>query len=218
MRKPRGMTLVETLVVVAIIGVLSALAAPELIRLVRTSRVAGDARELQGLLSSLRAQAITRGVPTVACLRGRAWAGPEGLPRQAFTFRKGLPIPPNMCAAQSAAGLPCPAVVVNPAVAGFDPGAVPPDTRGVDLLLTSERVGDPMVTWGLPVADNRTMQLIFNSDGQVFAFQSDDCSAASVHDPLPADAVGWTVRLEYASDNTINQQVIVRADGTVQLP
>ena len=220
MRKPgpRGMSLVEVMVVVAIVGALSALAVPNLIRLVRSSRVAGDARELQGMLNAARAQAITRGLPVVVCLRGQTWAGAEGLPRQAFSFRKGVPIPPNMCAGLSAAGLPCPPVVVAPGVPGFDPGGAPPDVRGIDLLLTSAGSGQTGVTWVLPIPDNRTMQFVFNTDGQVFGFVSDDCSAVTVHDPLPAVGNTWTVRLEYFADNTINQLVNVRTDGTVILP
>lgn len=205
-RTARGMTLVELMVVVAIIGTLAALSAPNLIRLVRSSRVASDARDLRALLSSVRAQATTRGFPMVACLRGRTWAGGEGQPRAAFTFRKGTPLPQQVCIQA-----PCPAAVVAPAVSGYDPAATLPDTRSVDLMLTAP------VEWALPTADNRTFQLVFDPEGQVSAFESDDCSAASVHTALGAGP--WTIRLEYPAPNTdINQQVVVRPDGTVILP
>lgn len=218
----RGMTLVETMIVVAIIAFLSAMAVPQLLRLVRISRVAGDARELQGLLRSMRAQAITRGVPTVVCLRGRdfPFPGGEGPPNSAIGFRKGQPLPPNMCAAQGASGAPCAAFTVDPVVSAFDPAATPPDARSQDLMLMSD-TGDvpatPMVTWALPItSQDETMQLVFTVDGQVVAFEGPDCSPTNAHVALAAGP--WRLRLEYFGDNTINQLVIVQPDGTVDLP
>jgi len=207
------MSVIELLAVVTIIGILSALAAPNLVRLVRNSAVIGDARDLVSLLTSMRAQAMTRGFPMVACLRGRSYIGPERIARQAFTFRKGTPLLPPPCT-----GVPCPPTVVNPGIPDFNPGATPPDTRSVDLLLSDN------IFWVLPTADDRTFQFVFDMEGNVAAFESQDC-AGSVHTAIP-DALlpgpmtgsGWVIFLRHIGDPNLVQAVGIRRDGTVQLP
>jgi prepilin-type N-terminal cleavage/methylation domain-containing protein len=215
----RGMTMVEIMMVIGIIGVLTALAVPELLRLTRSSRVVGDARSVSDLISGMRAQAMTRGFPMVACLRGRTWAGPEGLARQVFTFRKGLPLPPALCT-----GAVCPPTVVDPLVPDYTPAAAPPDTRSVDLLLEGDDSNRPTVSWTLPTADNRTFQLVFDMDGNVTGWESDNCAGAAhtavAAAPLaaPATGNGWTLSLWSPADPTIIQVVAVRTDGRVILP
>jgi prepilin-type N-terminal cleavage/methylation domain-containing protein len=211
---PRGMTMVEIMMVIAIIGALAALAVPNLIRLVRNSKVVGDARDLQTLLSSMRAQSMTRGFPMVACLRGRAWVGAEGIARQAFTYRKGTPLLPPVCVAG-----PCPAAVVDPAVPDYSPAAVPPDMRSVDLILEDQ------VSWTLPVADDRTFQFVYDMEGNVTAWESTQCALGAAHAPVapvplgaPMTGNGWALTLRSDADVTITQIVAVRTDGMVLLP
>lgn len=64
----RGMTLLEVMIVVAIGGILAALAGPNLIGLVRRTRARGQAATLVATINTARAQAITRGFSQVVCL------------------------------------------------------------------------------------------------------------------------------------------------------
>lgn len=60
-RRARGFSLAEMLVILAIIGAISAIGLPNLVRLVRRSRVDAAAREVQMTLLGARLQAIRRG-------------------------------------------------------------------------------------------------------------------------------------------------------------
>ena len=62
LRPVKGFTLIEMLVVVALMGIFLAIAAPNFASLIRTNRVQAAADELVGILQYARAEAITRGV------------------------------------------------------------------------------------------------------------------------------------------------------------
>lgn len=61
-RPIQGFTLIEMLVVVALLGIFLAMAAPNFASLIRSNRVQAAADELAGVLQYARGEAITRGV------------------------------------------------------------------------------------------------------------------------------------------------------------
>ena len=78
----QGITLVEMMMVVAIIGVLSALAAGFTIAMVRSSRVNSMAHTLTSLLASARQRAVTTACPHFVEVHGPTFVGalPVGAP------------------------------------------------------------------------------------------------------------------------------------------
>ncbi|MCD2511426.1 GspH/FimT family pseudopilin [Comamonas endophytica] len=69
MKRPtsRGLTLIEILVVVAIVAIVSALAAPDLSALIKSNRVAGKINALNADISFAKTEAIKRGVAVTLC-------------------------------------------------------------------------------------------------------------------------------------------------------
>lgn len=66
-RHRRGLTLVELMIGVSILAVVLALAAPSYRQLGRSTRVVGQASELQGALSYARSESLRRGVRVTVC-------------------------------------------------------------------------------------------------------------------------------------------------------
>lgn len=64
-RHQRGFTLLETLILMAVVGILLALTIPKLSYLVRRSRFEGIARETAAAVARARIESIRRGVPVV---------------------------------------------------------------------------------------------------------------------------------------------------------
>jgi len=65
--KDRGYTLVEAMVVVALLGILGAVATPSFVSLMQRNRAAGEINGLVGDLQFARSEAIKRGLPVSLC-------------------------------------------------------------------------------------------------------------------------------------------------------
>ena len=65
----RGFTIIELMVVVAIGGILSLMAASSVQNIIKSKRVSGEAGSLAMELNDLRVIAVSRGVPAGVCLR-----------------------------------------------------------------------------------------------------------------------------------------------------
>jgi prepilin-type N-terminal cleavage/methylation domain-containing protein len=191
--RARGFTLLEMMTVVAIIGVMSAVSVPFIVRMIRNSAVSGSVRQLETELSSARAQAVLRGFPFVVCVRSNATPID---PRTYIVFRKANP-------------LLAPAVVTE-GFAGFEPA---------DQVVFRGRL-EPGVEWvGLPVAANQSMQIVFDMNGVPTAWGSDTCDSASPRSRVLAGAnVTFGVRhTSYTGLDELQSRLTVRPAGAVVL-
>lgn len=66
-RRATGFTLIEQMVVIAIIGIISAYAIPSMRSIIESASVSGHVNSMVGTISFARAEAIKRSVPVVIC-------------------------------------------------------------------------------------------------------------------------------------------------------
>lgn len=211
------MTLLETMVVVAIIGVITLLSVPGVLLMIRRARVAGVTREVSSLIISTRANAITRGFPAAVCFRGRAYGdATDGFPLTAVSWRKGVMTPRQLCTTPGV----CPPPVIDPINAVYSPGAVPADVRGLDYTVGNANQGQVSqgVSWTTPTGDNQVFTLVFDAEGRPAAFAADRCTDPAAPVAVAASPAGYTFTIINDTDNTITETVVVRADGTVVTP
>ncbi|MEH3021124.1 MAG: GspH/FimT family pseudopilin [Pseudomonas oryzihabitans] len=84
-----GFTLIEMLVVVALMGIFLAIAAPSFAGLIRANRVQAAADELVGVLQYARGEAVTRGVTvTLTATDANAWNAGFTLSAAGQTLRR----------------------------------------------------------------------------------------------------------------------------------
>lgn len=211
------MTLLETMVVVAIIGVITLLSVPGVLLMIRRARVAGVTREVSSLITSTRANAITRGFPAAVCFRGRAFGDPtDGFPLTAVSWRKGVMTPRQLCTTPGV----CPPAVMDPTNAVYTPGAAPPDVRGLDYTVGNANQGQTTqgVSWTTPTGDNQVFTLVFDAEGIPSAFSADRCTDPAAPTAVAPSVNGYTFTIINDNDNTITETVVVRVDGTVITP
>jgi len=66
-RKNQGFTLIELAVVVAIVGIITSLAAPNMANFIRTSRVQSNYETLFSMINYARTEAVARGATVMVC-------------------------------------------------------------------------------------------------------------------------------------------------------
>ena len=76
--KANGFTLIEAMVVVALVAILAALAIPSFSTMIANQRVGSAAQELQILLQFARADAVYKRAETVVVANGQKWEAKSG--------------------------------------------------------------------------------------------------------------------------------------------
>src|SRR5258708_17918140 len=77
-QRPRGFTLIEMMVVVALVAILAALAAPSFIAQIANQRVSSAALELQSLLQLARSEPVYKRVESSFVGAGQTWSARSG--------------------------------------------------------------------------------------------------------------------------------------------
>lgn len=193
----RGVSLLETMVVVAIIGLISALAVPNVLRLIQRNRVVNVGKEFGSIFVNARTQAVTRGYPSTICLSGSSFAT---FPNQVRMVRKAVALPPG--------------AVVTPDVAGIAPADFP-----VENWFPTERVVFDFAP-AMGVAATASVQVAFDMNGVPSVFTAADCLPATVRTPVAFTGVPASVdfRLTVSGDVTTTQIVRLRSDGSLEYP
>jgi prepilin-type N-terminal cleavage/methylation domain-containing protein len=201
----RGVTMVEVMIVVAVAGILAALAGPNILALVRHSRARAEASALVAIFNSARAQAITRGFPVVVCLTPS-----QQTPVQ--VYQKG--------------GLPS---AISAATAQYSAAAVDPDR------LLDRHYADSMTAFAFPTSPRLTpapgmMFLVFDPAGRVSVFYDGNSAGTCGNLPTSTFATSlpspttWPVASDptltfrvASSDVNLFQEFELRPDGASRL-
>lgn len=203
----RGFTLVEVMIVVAIIGVMAALAAVGVQSMNRFGRVNGATDALAQLMTSLRSRAMTEHCRYMLQINGPdydAASAPADVPRMpntALVYRKGD------CAST---------------VPAFEPGLAAP---GADRLVSQYPLGEYRVELELPAAVlpgsrllTQSLTLSWNALGQRQI--AIDADADGTSDAIAvAGELMMVVRASPGSDTTLpSQALVVPAAGRARAP
>jgi type IV fimbrial biogenesis protein FimT len=95
MRTRRGFSLIELMVVVALVGITAALAVPSYSELFLDRRVQDDANQLAGVLREARARAMARGSAVLVAFTGGGVSGGAVRVYESVTTMPGVPAGPN---------------------------------------------------------------------------------------------------------------------------
>ena len=194
----RGFTLLEMMTVVAIVGIISALAAPNLIGMVRSTRVSGELATLVATLNAARSQAVTSGLPTVVCMRGPSYAGTTGDEVNLVEVYRKSTVP----------------AVIDNFTAGHDT-----TDKNID-----RRLMDPLTVFQFPTAPvmdpTKSLQFIFDVPGTVTLYVGDNCTPAAdaSRSTYGIPAAGVTFTALSSADATITRAFVLRTDGTTVTP
>jgi prepilin-type N-terminal cleavage/methylation domain-containing protein len=117
----RGVTLMEMMAVIVIIGILAAVASPSFVMMFRDQRVSRAALEVSDIYRLARSRAMGRGSAVLVRFNGSGGVAGNGLfeVREAIQPTAGVPLPATSCLATNwTNGDPA-----NRPVSRFDPGA-----------------------------------------------------------------------------------------------
>ena len=95
MRTRRGFSLIELMVVVALVGITAAIAVPSYSELFLDRRVQDDAHTMAGVLREARARAMARGSAVLVAFTGGGTAGGALRVYESVTTMPGVPAGPN---------------------------------------------------------------------------------------------------------------------------
>jgi prepilin-type N-terminal cleavage/methylation domain-containing protein len=188
------MTLIEIMMVVGIIGVLAAIAGPNILQMVRQARVTGAVRAFTAGLVAARTSAVTRGRPVVVCLTGST----ATVPNAWRTYLKGT-------------APPLPGTVTSSFDVGFDPAA----DRSLDSsALTTQQQGIYTdISINASVGDTQAIAFAFDMNGVLTTWYGDDCAIGTARTLFGANV---QLPISYNDPNTpLTSTIVIRTDGTV---